>query len=218
MKRLYVVVEGQTESEFIKSVVSPYLLQFSIYITPIVIHTSRSQRGGMTSYNHLRNEVSRLLKSGKDDFVVTTFIDFYRIPEVPGKEKWESITIDNDRVRVMRKCIDEEIGDRRFFSYIQLYEFEALFFANDNGFAKYFTDKQISETADIIAKYPNPEDINGGMETSPSKRILKIFPNYDKVVFGNVLALEVGIDAMLDKCQGFREWIEEIKKRCIGKQ
>jgi len=115
MKRLYVVVEGQTESEFIKSVVSPYLLQFSIYVTPIVMHTSRSQRGGMTSYNHLRNEVSRLLKSGKDDFVVTTFIDFYRIPEVPGKEKWESITVDNERVRMMRKCIDDEIGDRRFF-------------------------------------------------------------------------------------------------------
>ena len=49
-----------------------------------------------------------------------------------------------------------------------------------------------------------------------SERLLKINPDYDKVLEGNLIALEVGINSMLDRCPRFREWVEilvaEVKK------
>ena len=48
MKRLYIVVEGQTEQEFVNSVAAPYLNKKGILdARPILIRTSRTGRGGM---------------------------------------------------------------------------------------------------------------------------------------------------------------------------
>lgn len=50
MKRVYIVVEGQTEQEFVNSVISPYLQEFGILsVTPVLVRTSRTGRGGMVS-------------------------------------------------------------------------------------------------------------------------------------------------------------------------
>ena len=41
MKRVYIVVEGQTEQEFVNSVISPYLQEFGILsVTPVLVRTS----------------------------------------------------------------------------------------------------------------------------------------------------------------------------------
>ena len=81
MKRVYIVVEGQTEQEFVNSVVAPYLNTLGIYsVTPVLIRTSRSGRGGMVNYSHLENTVKMLLQSSSTDFIITTFIDFFRLP------------------------------------------------------------------------------------------------------------------------------------------
>lgn len=77
MKRLYIVVEGQTEQEFVNSLIAPYLQKSEIYsVTPVLIRTSRSGRGGMVNYQHLYNTIKMLLASSQTDFVVTTLIDF----------------------------------------------------------------------------------------------------------------------------------------------
>lgn len=69
MKRVYIVVEGQTEQEFVNSVISPYLQNFGILnVTPILIRTSRTGRGGMVSYSHLANTIKPLLMSEKNDY------------------------------------------------------------------------------------------------------------------------------------------------------
>lgn len=42
MKRLYIIVEGQTEEEFVKTMILPYMQQFGIYeVIPILIRTSK---------------------------------------------------------------------------------------------------------------------------------------------------------------------------------
>ena len=80
MKRLYIRVEGQTEQEFVNSLIVPYLQRHGIYdVTPILIRTSKTGRGGFVNYQHLRNDVCRLLKSANDDFVVSMFVDFFRL-------------------------------------------------------------------------------------------------------------------------------------------
>lgn len=48
MKRIYIVVEGQTEQEFVNSLLAPYLGNFGLLsVTPILIRTSKIGRGGL---------------------------------------------------------------------------------------------------------------------------------------------------------------------------
>ena len=68
------------------------------------------------------------------------------------------------------------------------------------------------QTNQIIQTYTNPEDINTTPEGSPSKRLLAINEQYDKLIEGNVIALEVGIEAMLSHCPHFQEWVNSLVK------
>ena len=61
-RRLYIVVEGQTEEEFIKDLLAPYLQCEGIYVYPVIIHTSKGHKGGFVNYDHLKNDINKLLK------------------------------------------------------------------------------------------------------------------------------------------------------------
>lgn len=55
MKRLYIIVEGQSEQEFVNTLIAPYLSGLGIYtVTPILIRTSKKARGGFFNYEHLK--------------------------------------------------------------------------------------------------------------------------------------------------------------------
>ena len=110
----------------------------------------------------------------------------------------------------MEAAIDEAIDDRRFFSYIQLHEFEALLFSSNKGFEYYFSEELAAKTASIISSYDNPKDINTSPEWAPSKRLLAIKSDYNKVLEGYLIALEIGIKSILEKCPRFAEWIKTI--------
>ena len=212
MKRVYIVVEGQTEQEFVNSVISLFLQSFGILsVTPILIRTSRTGRGGMVSYSHLANTIKPLLVSEKNDYVVTTFIDFFRLPhDMPQYENSMKKQNKTEQIKSLEEAINKAIDDRRFFSYIQLHEFEALLFSSNKGFEYYFSEELAEKTASIISSYNNPEDINSSPEGAPSKRLLAIKPDYNKVLEGNLIALEIGIKSILEKCLRFSEWIKTI--------
>lgn len=215
MKRLYIIVEGQTEQEFVKTLMAPYLQQYGIFeVTPILIRTSKTGRGGFVNYQHLKNDAERLLKSGKKDFIVSMFVDFFRCPEVPHKKKWSVKNSHTEQVEIMEQCIKEDIEDARFIPYIQLHEFEALLFASNKGFETFFTEKQKEKTLQIINSYDNPEDINTTPAGAPSKRIVTIKDDYDKVLEGNLIALEVGVAQIIEKCPRFKAWIEKLIEAC----
>ena len=205
MKRVYIVVEGQTEQEFVNSVISPYLQEFGILsVTPVLVRTSRTGRGGMVSYSHLANTIKPLLMSEKSDYIVTTFIDFFRLPhDMPHYEDSMKKPDKIEQIQSLEAAIDEAIDDRRFFSYIQLHEFEALLFSSNKGFEYYFSEELAAKTASIISSYDNPEG-------APSKRLLAIKSDYNKVLEGNLIALEIGIKSILEKCPRFAEWIKTI--------
>lgn len=213
-KRLYIVVEGQTEEEFVKDLMAPYFLDHGIYIYPTIIHTSRGHRGGFVNYEHLKNDINRLLKSQGEDVVVTTFVDFFRCPELPGAEDCSRIQNHSERVAKMEKAIRDDINDWRLYPYIQLHEFEAVLFSSDKGFIKYFDPEHALELQGIVDSYENPEDINSSPEGAPSKRLLRIVPEYDKVMFGNIIALEIGMTTILEKCPRFRAWTETLIRKC----
>ena len=212
MKRVYIVVEGQTEQEFVRSVLYPYFsTKGVISVTPILIRTSKTGRGGHVNSLHLLNTIKALLDTMKDDVVITTFVDYFRIPNnMP--EYGECMLLGNDTLRAnaMEAALSRKLNDTRFVPYIQLHEFEALLFSNNKGFEEYFSSDQSSKTAAIISDFANPEDINSSPDTAPSKRILALEKGYDKVIQGNLIAMGVGIDDMLAKCPRFCSWVSRI--------
>ncbi len=216
MKRLYIVVEGPTEEGFVKTILRPYFASCGVYaVYPILIHTSKLGRGGFVNYGHLENTVRPLLKSQGDDVIVTTFVDFFRIPtNMPQYAQCMCAQSNKERVVELERCLGEQIKDRRFVPYIQLHEFEALLFSSNDGFKAYFTDEQAERTSMIVEDFDNPEDINSSPEAAPSKRILEIKDNYNKPLEGNLIALEVGINKILERCPRFASWVNDLIDRC----
>lgn len=218
MKRLYIVVEGQTEQEFVNTLLRPWLNGFGILnVQPILIKTSKHGRGGHVNAAHLMNTINGLLRESSDrDLVVTTFVDFFRIPDnMPGYELAMRLTNSTVQVDALEKSLDDAINDWRFIPYIQRHEFEALVFSSNAGFEKYCDEEQYRQTATIVDSFQNPEDINSSPESAPSKRLMALIPNYDKVILGNVLALEIGIETMRIRCPRFSSWLDILVKKSL---
>jgi Domain of unknown function (DUF4276) len=216
MKRIFIVAEGQTEQEFVNTILAPYLRQFDIYsVTPVLINTSKYGRGGFVNYKHLANTINGLLRGTSTDLIVTTFVDFFRMPNnMPNYTECIVKARKCDQIECLEAAMYKSFDDRRFFPYIQLHEFEALLFSNNSGFESLFDEKIAAQTRLIVEAYNNPEDINSTPAGAPSKRILAIKDNYDKVTEGNLIALEVGISTILERCPRFKRWVDEIINRC----
>ena len=216
MKRLFIVVEGQTEEAFVKELMTPYFVQNGVYdIRPVLIQTSKGHKGGFVNYEHLKNDLLRLLKSQGPDVVVTTFVDFFRCPELPNQKEIDALPSHIRKVEEMERSISDDIDDWRFVPYIQLHEFEALLFSAADGFEMYFDERISKEIQGIIDLFDNPEDINSSPETAPSKRLIRIISYYDKVIYGNIVALEIGLPVILSKCHRFRGWVDSLIHRCL---
>ena len=59
--------------------------------------------------------------------------------------------------------------------------------------------------------FPTPEDINDHPDTAPSKRVLRIYPKYRKVLDGTLAAKAVGVDRMRQECPHFRDWVAQLE-------
>lgn len=216
MKRLFIVVEGQTEEEFVNVLLGPYLNTFGIYdVRATKITTSKGYKGGFVNYQHLKNDVMRLLKQSGNDVIVTTFVDLYKLPaSVPNYATISKKPTKKNIVNEFEKAIEKDIGDIRFVPYIQMHEFEALLFSSAKGFSTYYENEKsvIKGVTKIMGEFSNPEDINSNQP--PSYRIKELAPNYDKIVYGNIMALEIGMATIIKKCPRFKIWIQELIVKC----
>lgn len=177
----------------------------------IKVQTSRGYKGGLINYEHFKRDILTILKQEQDIFV-TSLIDFFRLPSnFPGYLAAQKISDVVKRADFFQSQIALDIQDKHFIPYIQLHETEGLFFSDIQGF-KYLgsivSGKALTEIEEIIRLYPNPELINEGAETAPSKRLIKIMPGYQKILHGPVIALENGIEKILEKCPRFKLWLE----------
>lgn len=61
----------------------------------------------------------------------------------------------------------------------------------------------------IAAEFGNPELINHGCDTAPSKRIINVYSDYagNKPAIGSMIAHEIGIDKLRQSCAHFNQWI-----------
>ena len=106
---------------------------------------------------------------------------------------------------ILRDYPDEE---KLCFPYLQLHEFEALLFVDLEELAticfEYRSD--IRKLGNEVAGM-NPEEINYGYQTAPSKRILQVVPNYSKVIMGTEAVQAIGLDRLRTHCKHFYCWI-----------
>ncbi|GIQ61355.1 hypothetical protein Flavo103_44900 [Flavobacterium collinsii] len=223
MKRVHIIVEGQTEVKVFYSILVPYIKskvgEENVYIeiTPI-----KHSGGGIVKYSKLLPELRNHLADKEK--IVTTFFDYYGIYEGYDYPKYKEAKIDQSNAKVgvvlMEDGLKEDlsskgINTRNFIPYIQLHEFEALLFSSDEGFEfQYDKGGILRELKDVSNRYPNPEDINDSPVTAPSKRIIKILEKYDekyeKVIDGDAISIMVGIEAMMAKCPRFKVWVETL--------
>jgi len=216
MRGLYIIVEGPTEEEFVNNSLYDYMVSKGITdVRAIKIETSPGFKGGDIKYTRYKPNVINILKR-EQDIIVSSLIDFFRLKnDFPRYE--ESMGINNpiDRVSFIEKAIEEDIVDNRFIPYIQLHEFEGLLFSEKKGFDLFphISETNRRELNQIIEKYSNPELINDGPTTSPSKRLMRLIPGYQKTFHGPLIALENGFDSIITKCPRFNTWVETLIQR-----
>jgi len=92
----------------------------------------------------------------------------------------------------------------RFLPYIQLHEYEGLLFSDAQAFASGIAQPHLVQQFEAVRNdFPTPEDINDHPDTAPSKRVLRIYPKYRKVLDGTLAAKAVGVDRMRQEMPTF---------------
>lgn len=217
MKRLVIIVEGETEEAFVHQILAPYIWNLGLPIS-IQCFKIKHSGGGVSKYSHIENDILATVR--EKDVVVTTMFDFYGLPsDTPGFKDAISYHSHIESVRLIEDNIQKEITGKvkesiLFIPYIQLHEIEALIFSSNKGFYEFFdkSEADIETLNDIILEFPNPEDIDNGPNTAPSKRLKKAIPGYDKVLYGIGMLQVIGMETILSKCPHFKEWIDKLLK------
>ncbi|MGH8907498.1 MAG: DUF4276 family protein [Egibacteraceae bacterium] len=56
-----------------------------------------------------------------------------------------------------------------------------------------------------------PELVDDGPKSAPSKRIIDAWPQYAKTTDGPVLAAQIGIARLRDRCPHFDAWVSRLE-------
>ena len=220
--RLLVHVEGETEKAFVDGVLRPHLERHgysSISARLMGSRRSRASRGGGVSWSSVRNGIVRHLKEDRQAFV-TTMVDYYGMRQStsmqwPGRVAARSLPLPKRAEAVqyaigadIAKGMGETFDMRRFMPYVSMHEFEALLFADCGRFASAVGRPDVADAMQsTLDQFSDPEAINDSKETAPSKRILKLLPEYDKVAFATVGVQAIGLDAIRRRCPNFAQWV-----------
>jgi hypothetical protein len=200
MVRVGISVEGTTEERFVQMVLSPYLAQKQVYITPISM-------GGDVKLDRVKSELKKIANSF--DYV-TTFYDFYGF-----KGKLDSDT----KANLEQKMHDHAHASiqAKLIPYVQMYEFEGLLFSCPTAMGSVLTQLDFQAGVEvwangILAQFEsNPEKINDSPQTAPSKR-LESNTNYRKTTHGPNIAKQIGMQKLRDVCVGFNDWVARLEQ------
>ncbi len=219
MKRLLLVVEGATEQQFAIQVLGPHLLSSNVAVTkPQLVPTGKSGRGGVVNYEHVKRAITSWARQERGpDVAFSTMFDLYKLPRnFPGYVAAKAKTTPYSVVESLEESLAEDIGDDRFVPYIQLHEFEAMLFSDPRMLSGSFSrrEKEVAELVRIADKCGNPEEIDDGESTSPSKRIIELIPEYRgaKRVVGSDVARQIGIDKIRNACKHFSDWLTKLEQ------
>ena len=220
MIRVNIVVEGQTEESFVKQVLGPYLLGRNIHLTPRLVLLKRSKRsaarGGLRNYKQPKQDIQQWMKQDKTAYCTTMF-DLYALPiDFPGMNSIPPRSTPHQRVQHLEQAFCTDLGNPRgFIPYIQLHEFEAILFSDinilDNELSTLEPRSMLNELLQITEAFKDPELIDDSPSSAPSKRLLSLYPTYDKRAYGQLVSKKIGIDRIRTSCRHFHDWILQLE-------
>lgn len=218
MKKLFIFVEGQTEEKFSKALLLPYLEQKGIFLRPIISTTKivkdgQNFRGGIGPYPKIKKELCNLLRDASAS-AVSTMLDYYGLPKTfPGRSNPQGQTC-VERVKYVERALLEDIDDQRFIPFLTLHEFEGLLFSSPADMAAGLPGGQNLESKfqEIRQQFMSPEEINDQPSTAPHKRILNLYPTYQKATFGVSIASRIGLQKIRENCSHFSSWLTKLEQ------
>lgn len=225
MTIIYALVEGQSEEGVIKNVIAPELLRLQeVYLIPIIVQTSKTQKGGDVSFQRLLSEIQKVIK--QKDCIVTTFLDFYKLKtDFPDYELAMQKSDIYEKILVLENALHKEViakfGCRsdKFIPHIQPHELEALFFSDVDKFVSVESDWAdcISSLQQVVDKFESPEHINNSPQTAPSKRLESILkPKYHKTRHAPLLASAIGLQKIENECKHFGDWLNKLRQLSLS--
>lgn len=221
MPEVLVIVEGQTEEQFIKQLIAPALHSMQIFVKPQLLQTSPGFSGGAISFDRLKLHVRNALRKPGSP-IISTFLDLYALdssfPDFDLAQKKNTLEA---KVRSLNEALHEAIvkltscRPERFVAHIQPHEFEGLLFSDVSALTQVEPEwcRHKSTLTSIRAKYQTPEHINDGYETAPSKRLGKLLrPEYRKTRHGPLAAKKITLEVMERECPHFRSWMNRLRQ------
>jgi len=212
-----VIVEGQTEQNFVRDVLAPYLGAKGIFMTPIVL-SKPGQKGGDVRFARARKDIANHLKQRRDAYV-SLLVDYYGIgADWPGLHDIRPQASPGDIAAAICKATQQAVEahvkkhslSARFVPYVSVHEFEALLFSESAILADAIqADPQRIDA--IIEAFGDPEAINNSGKTAPSKRIEKLHGSFKKTSDGIKIARAIGIERMRELCPVFNDWLDRLE-------
>lgn len=208
--RLVFIVEGDCEEYLVNQKIIPYLylqvpagVSWTMNVQKITTNRKLHARGGNVSYAYLEADIRRTSKQNGGNTYITTFLDYFRLPnDFPGYQ--------TQNIDLIEEAMSHDLPEIKLIPYIQKYEFETLLFSSKDALSFVIDSPSgMNDIERILDQFPNVEDINGGSETAPSKRLAHIFP-YNKVIDSMLVLDMVEMSVILDKCPRFSGWIAKL--------
>lgn len=222
---LAILVEGETERDFVTTLLAPHLETHGVKAWPTLPGKPRDKPSKRT-WSAIAKDIHATL-SERADRRCTTMFDLYALPsDWPGLADITSVPRIKRAAR-LQEAIQHEFATRfpvhasdgRFIPYIQSFEFEALLFSDPEAIAKQIETpaKNRLEIAAIClairAECGSPEEINDRPDGHPSARLSAIAPGYDKRkrLVGPQIAAAIGLEVLRLECPHFGAWIRRLE-------
>jgi hypothetical protein len=143
-------------------------------------------------------------------------VDYYGLPSEgdgawPGRAAATGLTL-LARADCVQRAVFDDIANEidrpdRFVPFVMMHEFEALLFSDCSTVAAFLGRRE--ELLAVRLQFGNPEEIDD--ESPPSKRLLAVAHDYQKVVHGTLAALAIGLAKIRAECPHFDKWLTRLE-------
>jgi hypothetical protein len=218
VRKVLILVEGQTEERFVKDVLQPHLWTHDVHPEPKIVTTKLVKvgaqfKGGVSTFRKIETDIRRLL-GDSDAVLITTMIDYYGLPnDFPGKQQLQGRN-SMERVVELERALEQHFNrGRKFLAYLMIHEFEALLFSSPGVLAQVMNTPSFQGRMEAIRnRFATPEEINDNPSTTPSGRVLNLFPGYRKRLHGPLCIGRIGLDPIRRECPHFNQWVTKLER------
>ena len=145
-------------------------------------------------------------------------VDYYALPADgpgawPGRSHATRLRTASEKALHVEEALRNDVEDAlRFVPFVVMHEFEGLLFSDCGSFSRGIGRADLEpELQAIRSQFASPEEINDSLLTAPSKRIVALFPRYQKRQSGVLAAVAIGLDTIRAECPHFNDWLVRLE-------